>query len=147
MNSMSDKAFLDTNILVYAHENIPGTKHELANALIDRLWNTGGGVLSTQVLQELCVNLRRRTATPWTVEETRILIEDYKDWEIVINTPDSVIEALTVEARYQISFWDALIIHAAERSGATILYSEDLSDGQTYGSVRVINPLKEAVSD
>jgi predicted nucleic acid-binding protein len=52
-----------------------------------------------------------------------------------------VIGALTIEARYQISFWDALIVHAAERSGAAILYSEDLADGQTYGSVRVVNPL------
>jgi predicted nucleic acid-binding protein len=58
-----------------------------------------------------------------------------------------VIEALTIEARYQISFWDALIIHAAEKSGAGILYSEDLSDGQIYGSVRVVNPLNETASD
>ncbi len=63
------------------------------------------------------------------------------NWQIVVNTPDSVIEALAIEVSYQISFWDALIVHAAERSGATILYSEDFSDGQTYGSVRVVNPL------
>jgi predicted nucleic acid-binding protein len=144
---MSDKAFLDTNILVYAHEPATGIKHRRASALIGKLWETGGGVLSTQVLQELCVNLRRKTAKPWTVEETRNLISDYLDWEIVVNTPDSVIEALTIEARYQVSFWDALIIHAAERSGAAILYSEDLSDGQIYGSVRVVNPLNETALD
>jgi predicted nucleic acid-binding protein len=140
-NFMSDKAFVDTNILVYAHEPAPGVKHERASALIEKLWESGDGVLSTQVLQELCVNLRRKTTKPWTVEETRSLMEDYMSWQIVVNTPDSVIEALTIEARHQISFWDALIIQAAERSGAAILYSEDLSDGQTYGSVRVVNPL------
>jgi predicted nucleic acid-binding protein len=140
-NFMSDKAFVDTNILVYAHEPTPGIKHERANSLVEKLWETGDGVLSTQVLQELCFNLRRKTAKPWTVEETRSLMEDYLDWQIVVNTPDSVIGALTIEARYQISFWDALIVHAAERSGAAILYSEDLADGQTYGSVRVVNPL------
>jgi len=86
-------------------------------------------------------------AKPWTVEETRDLILDYMDWQIVVNTPDSVIEALSMETRYQISFWDALIIHAAESSGAAILYSEELSDGQTYGSVRVVNPLTESISD
>jgi predicted nucleic acid-binding protein len=139
---MSDRVFLDTNILVYAHEPESGIKHERARALIEKLWNTGAGVLSTQVLQELCVNLRRKMAKPWTLEETRNLILDYKNWQIVVNTPDSVIEALAIEASYQISFWDALIVHAAERSGATILYSEDFSDGQTYGSVRVVNPLK-----
>jgi len=95
----------------------------------------------TQVLQELCVNLRRKAVKPLTMEETRSLIQDYSEWEIVVNTPDSVIEALTIETRYQVSFWDALIIQAAERSGATILYSEDFSHGQTYGSVRVVNPL------
>ena len=76
---MNDKAFLDTNILVYAHESVTGIKHERARALIDNLWITGDGVLSTQVLQELCINLRRKTAKPWTVEETRNLIEDYME--------------------------------------------------------------------
>ena len=74
------------------------------------------------------------------------MIENYKNWQIVVNTPDSVLEALRIEARYQISFWDALIIQAAEISGASILYSEDLSGGQTYGTVRVINPLSDAAS-
>jgi predicted nucleic acid-binding protein len=138
---MSDKAFVDTNILVYAHDLVSGSKNERARELIEKLWRIGGGVLSTQVLQELCINLRRKAVRPLTIEETRSLIEDYAGWEIVVNTQNSVIEALTIEARYQISFWDALILQAAERSGAAILYSEDLSDGQTYGSVRVVNPL------
>ena len=81
------------------------------------------------------------------MEETRSLIEDYLNWEIVVNTPDSVLEALTIETRYRISFCDALILHAAESSGAAILYSEDFSDGQTYGAVRVVNPLNETVAD
>lgn len=138
---MNDKAFVDTNILVYAHDLVSGIKNERARALIENLWSTGGGVLSTQVLQELCVNLRRKALKPLTLEETRSLIQDYSDWEIVVNTHSSVIEALTIETRLQISFWDALIVHAAERAGAAILYSEDFSDGQTYGSVRVVNPL------
>ena len=99
-------------------------------------------MLSTQVLQELCVSLRRKVARPLSVEETRNLIEDYSDWEIVINTQDSIIEALHIESRHHISFWDALIVQAAEHSGAEILYSEDLSEGQIYGSVRVVNPLR-----
>jgi len=140
-NFMSDKAFVDMNILVYAHDLVSGAKNERARALIEKLWSASGGVVSTQVLQELCVNLRRKAVKPLTMEETRSLIQDYSEWEIVVNTPDSVIEALTIETRYQVSFWDALIIQAAERSGATILYSEDFSHGQTYGSVRVVNPL------
>jgi predicted nucleic acid-binding protein len=138
---MSGKPFVDTNILVYAHDRAVNPKNESARALIDKLWNTGGGVLSTQVLQELCFNLRRKATHPLSAEDTRILIGNYLSWDIVVNTANSVLEALMIEDRYQISFWDALIIHAAESSGASILYSEDLSDGQTYGSVRVVNPL------
>lgn len=138
---MNDKAFVDTNILVYAHDVLSGIKHERARSLIDKLWVSERGVLSTQVLQEFCVSLRRKSVHKFTVEETQSLIANYTHWQIVINTPDSVVEALTIEALYQISFWDALIIQAAEGSGAEILYSEDLSDGHIYGSVRVVNPL------
>jgi predicted nucleic acid-binding protein len=111
--------------------------------LIEKLWNSGGGVLSTQVLQELCINLRRKTSHSLSVEETRRLIQDYSSWTIVINTADSVLQALDIEFRYKISFWDALIVQAAGSSGTTVLYSEDLADGQTYGSVRVVNPLND----
>jgi predicted nucleic acid-binding protein len=143
---MSDRAFVDTNILVYAHDRSAGIKHEGARALIERLWNTGGGVLSTQVLQELCAILRRKVARPWPEEKMQGLIEDYLSWEVVVNTPASVLEALTIETRHQVSFWDALILQAAGSSGATILYSEDFSDGQTYGTVRVVNPFAEKTS-
>jgi len=140
---MSDKFFVDTNVLVYAHDRSTGIKGERARALVQTLWDNGNAVLSTQVLQELCVNLRRRVARPWSIEETRRLLEDYMSWEIVVNTPASVVEAMTLEARHQISFWDALILQAAGSCGAQILYSEDLSDGRTYGPLRVVNPLTE----
>ncbi len=65
---------------------------------------------------------------------------------MVVNTAESVLGALNLESRYQISFWDALIVQAAGNSGATVLYSEDLGEGQTYGTVRVVNPLRGAVS-
>ena len=144
---MSDKVFVDTNILLYAHDQSTGVKHERARALIEKLWDSGGGVLSTQVLQELCVNLRRKTAHPLSVEHTRALLQDYLSWEIVINTAESILEALIIEQRYIISFWDALIIQAAGSAGASIVYSEDLADGQKYGSLRVINPLSHSASD
>lgn len=137
---MSDKCFVDTNVLVYAHDSSAGWKHSTAQALMAQLWGLGTGVLSTQVLQEFCVVLRRRAALPLSADETRKVIETFLSWEIVINTPVSVLRALHLESRYQISFWDALILQAAESSGAEILYSEDLASGQKYGSVRVVNP-------
>jgi len=138
---MGEKCFVDTNILMYAHDRSTGAKHERACALVERLWISGQGVLSTQVLQELCVNLRKKTARPLAMEEVRRLIQDYLSWEVIINTPNAVIQALEIEARYKISFWDALILQAAESSESSILYSEDLASGQDYGAIRVVNPL------
>jgi predicted nucleic acid-binding protein len=138
---MADKYFVDTNILIYAHDRSTGVKHERARKLIETLWTNGQGVLSTQVLQEVCVNLRRKAARPPSADELRSLIHDYMSWEIVVNTPEAVIQALEIEARYKTSFWDALILQAAEQAGATVLYSEDLADKQNYGTVRVVNPL------
>lgn len=99
-------------------------------------------MISTQVIQELCINLRRKAGKPLGTDEIRKLVRDYVAWEVVVNGPSSALEALDIELHYKISFWDALIVHAAEKGGANILYSEDLSDGQMYGSVRVVNPLK-----
>jgi predicted nucleic acid-binding protein len=141
MNCMSDKFFVDTNILIYAHDTTAGLKHQRARALVEDLWNSGKGVLSTQVLQELYINLRRKVSPPLPLEAIRLLIRDYLAWEVVPNSPESVLQALDIEERYQTSFWDALIIQAAENSGAAVLYSEDLSAGQRYGETQVVNPL------
>lgn len=137
---MSDKFFVDTNILAYAHDRSAGVKHQRAQMLLEQLWNSGQGVLSTQVLQELCVNLRKKCA-PLPVEEVRLLIRDYATWEVVSNTPESILQALDIETRYKTSFWDALILQAAESAGASILYSEDLATAQHYGSIQIVNPL------
>lgn len=138
---MSDKCFVDTNILVYAHDRSAGAKHQRAQILLEQLWDSGLGVLSTQVLQELCVNLRRKVSHPLPVEEVRLLIRDYSTWEVVTNTPGSVLQALDIEERFKTSFWDSLILQAAESSGASILYSEDLATGRHYGTIQVVNPL------
>ena len=138
---MSDKFFVDTNILVYAHDRSAGVKHQRAQALLEQLWNSGQGVLSTQVLQELCVNLRKKVRAPLPVEAVRLLIQDYATWEVVSNTPESIVQALYIETRYKTSFWDALILQAAESAGASILYSEDLATAQHYGSIQIVNPL------
>ena len=139
---MSDKYFVDTNILMYAHDISAGVKHEHAKVIVEDLWRDRTGVVSTQVLQELSVNLRRKAGRPLDAKATRAIVADYLTWQVVVNSGESILEALDLEARYQISFWDALLVQAAQTSGAELLYSEDLSDGQTYGSVRVINPLR-----
>jgi predicted nucleic acid-binding protein len=75
------------------------------------------------------------------VEEVRLLIRDYATWEVVSNTPESILQALDIEMRSRTSFWDALILQAAESAGASILYSEDLAAAQHYGAIQIVNPL------
>ena len=144
---MSDRYFVDTNILMYAHDTTAGAKHERARALVESLWRDRSGVVSTQVLQELCVNLRRKAGMPLDATTTREIVGDYLTWHVVVNGPQSILEALDLEARHRVSFWDALVIHAAQAAGAEVLYSEDLSDGQQYGPVRVVNPLTDEMAN
>ena len=138
---MSARCFVDTNILVYAHDASAGEKHERARALVESLWRSRNGVVSTQVLQELSVNVLRKAAHPLDHDATRELVSDYLSWHVVVNDGEAVLAALDLERRHRVPFWDALIIHAALVAGAEVLYSEDLSDGQRYGDVRVVNPL------
>ena len=124
-----------------AHDTAAGEKHVRAKALVEELWESRSGAVSTQVLQELAVNLRRKAKKPLDAKATRDIIADYLAWQVVVNGGDSILEAFELEARYQLSFWDALVVQAAQVAGAEILYFEDLSDGQRYGAVRVKNPL------
>ena len=91
------------------------------------------------------INLRRKITNPLPVDEVRRMMRDYSTWEVISNTPESILRSLDFEVRYKTSFWDALILQAAEHSGASILYSEDLSVGQNYVSIRVVNPLIDPV--
>ena len=137
---MRGRCFVDTNVLVYAHDAEAGAKHERAKELLDQLWDADSGVISTQVLQELCLNVRRKFRPPFSIEETQILVQTYMKWEVVINDTESILEALAFERRYKVSFWDALILQAAESAEVDILLSEDLAAGQRYGTFRVENP-------
>jgi predicted nucleic acid-binding protein len=137
---MSAKCFVDTNILFYAQDKSAGLKHERAAKIVADLWQSATGVLSTQVLQEFCVAVRRVDRNR-AIEDLRQWVERYSEWETIVNTSESIRDALNLESRYQVSFWDALIIRAAQVSRAEVLYTEDLNDGQVFGSVRVVNPL------
>ena len=114
---MSDKYFVDTNILMYAHDSAAGEKHARAKALVEELWESRSGVVSTQVLQELYVSLRRKTGRPLASEEARAVVADYLRWEVVVNNGESILDAIALEQRYGISFWDALVIQSSRACG------------------------------
>lgn len=106
-----------------------------------------GRILAAEEGSSILRNLRSRSASegvhvPSSTENTRKRIEDYSSWEIVANTPESILKALELESRCQFSFWDAPIAQAAISREADVLCFEDLADGQTYDSVRVMNRLK-----
>jgi predicted nucleic acid-binding protein len=137
---MTVKVFVDTNVLVYAYDRGAGSKHERALSLVEKLWMEGSGVLSTQVLQEFYVNVRRKARKPISHKQARNLIADYMSWDPVVNDGASMLEAIDVEQHYKLSFWDSLIVVAAQKSGASVLFSEDFNDGQKFGLVQVQNP-------
>jgi predicted nucleic acid-binding protein len=140
---MTVKAFVDTNILVYAYDRGAGDKHEKALGLVQQLWQRGNGILSTQVLQEFYVNIRRKAQRPVTVEQARTLISDYLAWDPIVNDGASLLQAINLEERYQLSFWDSLIVAAAQKGGASVIYSEDFNHGQSFGPVEVRNPFAQ----
>ncbi len=124
-----------------------GAKHDRAQALVAQLWENRTGAVSTQVLEELAVNLRRKVAAPLPAKAVQELISDYMTWHVVVNDGAAILQALDFQERCGISFWDALIVQAAHAASATVLYSEDLSNGQRYGSVIVENPLLDHVHE
>lgn len=136
---MNDKIFVDTNILIYAHDIDAEQKHEIARELVASLWNQKTGVLSAQVLQELYVNVTRKIAVPIKPSEARTIVRAYMSW--VIETPaEMILTASDIEERNRISFWDALIVAAARRAGAVKIVTEDLNHGQRIEGILIQNP-------
>jgi len=141
MNSMPEhKAFIDTNIIIYAYDVTAGKKHETARIIITDLWDSGLGVLSTQVLQEFFVNVVQKIPKPVDKQQAKEIVRDFLKWHVVVNTGDSIIDAIDICLRFEYSFWDSMIIEAAIKGGATVLISEDLQDGQVISGVTIKNP-------
>lgn len=137
-------AFVDTNILLYSYAPDHGEKHAAAKALVGELWADRSGVISTQVVQEFVVNLSKHRSTPLDPKVVRDAAKNLLEWTVVVNDGRSVLDAIDIQSRYRLSFWDALIVQATERAGVSTLYSEDLNHEQRYGKVRVVNPFMTA---
>jgi predicted nucleic acid-binding protein len=132
--------FVDTNILIYAHDLDAGDKHDTALQLIRQFWERREiPTLSIQVLQEMHVTLMRKGVS---IDVSADTVRQYLSWRVVHNTTNTLRRAFDIQQRWQLSFWDATIVAAAQQAGVTILWSEDLNSGQDYGGVTVVNPLK-----
>ena len=137
---MSDVAFVDTNVLIYAHDADAGLKRMRAQALMRALWESGAGRLSVQVLQEFFVNATRKLTTPMAHTFAREVVDSYGAWIGKPTSVHTVTRAIDLAALAQISFWDALIVASAEQDDATVIYSEDLNSGQVIAGIKVVNP-------
>jgi predicted nucleic acid-binding protein len=138
-STMTDKTFVDTNVLIYAHDVDAKAKHEVAKSVLRELWSQRIGVLSMQVLQEFYVNVTRKIATPLPKDAARLVVNTYSLW-CTETTPAEVVSAFRIEDESRIGFWDALILAAAVKSGSTRILSEDLNAQQTITGIYVENP-------
>jgi predicted nucleic acid-binding protein len=140
MSEPENLQFVDTNVLLYAHDRSAGEKHLRARELVTGLWESGEGCLSIQVLQEFYVNVTRKVAKPLTPEAAAQIIADLSVWQMHRPGVEDVLDAIRLQSRYQISFWDAMIIASALQSGCQTIWSEELNPGQTYDQVKVLSP-------
>jgi predicted nucleic acid-binding protein len=135
-----NQSFIDTNILVYAYDADAGAKHIKAKQLLKECWETETGVISTQVLQEFYVTVTRKLPQPLSKQLARDVIQTYRAWNVYCPSIEDITAASELEQQHQFSFWDALIIIAAQMSGATTLVTEDLQDGRQVNGVTIVHP-------
>ncbi len=132
--------FVDTNILIYAYDLSQGIRHEKALVLVESLWDSGNGCISTQVLQEFYVNITRKAAKPLLPNQAAQIIKDFSNWHVHRPTSEDLAAAIEIHQQYQIAFWDAMILRSAQQSNCEVVWSEDLSNGQKYDAIKIINP-------
>jgi predicted nucleic acid-binding protein len=135
--------FVDTNILVYAYDHTAEAKFERSRELMEKLWESGEGVVSTQVLEEFYVTVTAKIPNRLKPGEARQIISDLGTWRVAVLEITDVLAASEIAERHQLSFWDGLILAAAHKEEAATLWSEDFNHGQKYGEITVYNPFKQ----
>jgi predicted nucleic acid-binding protein len=141
--SSTNLTFVDTNVLVYAHDRGEGVKHDAAVTVLDKLWRDRTGVLSTQVLQEFYSVVTRKRPRKMSGAKARERVMAYGAWCSVNTTTELLVSASFLEEKHSLRWWDALIVAAALRSGAKMLLSEDMQHGRKFGELTIRNPFVE----
>lgn len=141
MNAIENrKQFVDTNIFIYAYDLSAPEKNKAAKKLVANLWESGLGVISIQVLQELYVNLTRKLPNPVSREQAAQIVTDLAYWHLHRPNIIDLQKALTIEKEHNISFWDAMIVSSALQMDCKILWTEDLNNRQSIADLVVLNP-------
>lgn len=139
---MSARTFIDTNILVYARDASEPRKQAIAESRLRELWESRTGVLSTQVLNEYFVTVTQKLNPGLQPEAAWDDIEALSSWEPVAVDFGLMREAFQIQSRYHLSWWDSLIIAAADAANCDLILSEDLSAGQSYRGIELVNPFE-----
>ncbi len=138
---MTGRIFVDTNILVYAHDRTAGARHEKARDVVLALWDSRAGCLSIQVLQEFYVTVTQKVARPLDRVVATAILRELTAWQVHQPRPVDVLQAIDLQARAQLSFWDAMILQSALQLECAALYTEDLPAVQMVDGLRLVNPL------
>ncbi len=137
---MTATIFVDTNVLVYASDARDAAKKQRALEWLQHLWGAGSGRISTQVLQEYYSTVTRKLSPPMPRKRARADIVNLLSWNPLVIGDTVIQRAWSIEDRFAVSWWDALIVAAAQISGCDVLLTEDLQDGQLFDSVQVVDP-------
>lgn len=137
-------SFVDTNVFVYALASDDDRRSAVAQDLLRELTRTETLRTSTQVLQELFVTLTRKVRTPMSPQRALRYLDQLAAWPVIAIDYGAIRESIELSSRARTSFWDALIVIAAVRSGAKRLYTENLNDKQIIHGLEIVNPFRDA---
>ena len=138
------RVFLDTNILLYADDGDAGQKRDVARKVIRKAFSDRSGVLSTQILAEYFVNATRKLGIE--PEAARRRVEVLRSLDVVRIESDTILDAIDLHRMHGFSLWDSLVLECAAVSGCSILYTEDLQDGQTVRGLTIVDPFRRSGS-
>lgn len=139
---MTARVFVDANVLIYAFDDADLKKQESARTWREELWKSRAGRISFQVLQEFYVKVRQKW--PAAADAARAEVRDLLTWRPLAVDAGLLERAWRIQDRYQLSFWDALIVAAAKVSSCRYLLTEDLQAGQNLDGVVVVNPFRNS---
>ena len=134
------EVFVDTNVLLYGVDDLNPAKRDQARAWLAVCWERRCGRLSTQVLNEFYANVRKKFKSALSAGDARVEVRRYQNWRPWVIDQPTVESAWAAESRFQINYWDALMVAAAQHQGCHILLTEDLQHLQQFDKLSVINP-------
>ncbi len=150
MSSTAPLWFVDTNVLLYAFDDREPAKRDAARVWLQHCWKGRCGRVSNQVLHEFYWNARKKFSSALSAGDARAEVRRYQLWQPWQTDHATVESAWAVESRWGLSYWDALMVAAAQQQGCTHLLTEDLQHGQQVDTLRIVNPFiapPEAVAD